>query len=339
MPGLARHRLVFTAPFQAVLKQESVPDPGPRQVLIQTLLTLVSTGTEMTAYTGDFPSGSAWADYVKYPFSPGYSNVGKVLLVGEQVSSISPGDIVFSWSGHCSHDALDADQLHIVPADIDPSEAVFGTLAQIALNGVRLAELSIGESVVILGLGPVGQLALQLSRLSGAYPLIAIDLSSFRLRIAEDHGADRVVNPAKEDPEDAISKETGGRMADLVFEVTGNPNAIPQGLRLLKRRGKLLLLGSPRGPVEVDFHNEVHRLGLRIIGAHNSIRTPLETPFNQWTFERDLELFYGLLKSQRIKVRDMISHRYSWKDIGKAYDMLFKNRERSMGVLFEWNPC
>jgi len=331
-----RRRLVFKAPLRAVLEEEAIPDLGSGDVLIETIVTLVSTGTEMTAYTGDFPANSSWAEYVNYPFAPGYSNVGKVLAVGEKVSSVSVGEIVFSWSGHCSHEVLGSDQVYRVPEGLDASEAVFGTLGQIALNGVRLSEVSVGESVVVIGVGPLGQLALQLCRLSGAYPVIAMDLSPHRLKMAERHGADRVVNVQEEDPRDAVRQETRGRMADLVFEVTRNQKVIPWALRLLKERGRLLLLGSPRGPVEVDFHDEVHRLELRTIGAHNSIRTSVETPFNQWTLARDLELFYDFLGTGRMSVRDMVTHRYPWRSAPKAYGMLLKERDRSMSVIFDW---
>jgi len=336
---MKRKVILFRAPLDAVVAEEELQDPGPRDVLFETILTLVSSGTEMTAYRGDFPSNSAWSRWVRYPFAPGYDNVGRVLSVGREVESISPGDLVFSWAGHSSHAVLPQNAVTKIPKGLDPRQAVFGTLGQTALNGVRLGEIGIGDSVVVIGVGPVGQLSLQFARLSGAYPLIAMDLSPERLEIASRHGADLTIEAAREDPREAVSEATKGRMADIVFEVTGNQKVIPESLRLLKRRGKLVLLGSPRGPVEVDFHDEVHALGLRIIGAHNSMHTPVETPYNQWTLSRDLELFFDLLRSGRVVVGDLVSHVYAWKDGPKAYEMLLETGGKSMCVLFDWKTA
>jgi len=305
-------------------------------VLVKSLFTLVSTGTELTALTGKFPPGSVWARYVRYPFFPGYDNVGEVMALGEGVEGLAVGERVFCWAPHGQFALVNATRAYRVPKDVSLQEAAFAALGQIALNGVRLGEIALGESVVLIGLGPVGQLALQFARLSGGFPIIAVDLSEKRLEIARSHGADFTLGSRGENLEEEIRRLTRGRMADIVFEVTGNQKVIPGALKLLKRRGKLVILGSPRGKVEVDFHDEVHTLGLRIIGAHNSMHTPYETPYNQWTMERDLELFLDLLRSRRVKVKGLISHVFPWWEAPKAYQMLLEDRTQTMGVLFDW---
>lgn len=326
----------FTEPRKAQIREEDIGDVGPDDVAVETVLTLISTGTEMTGYTGDFPKTSVWAKYVKYPFRPGYSSVAKVIEVGERAKGFSCGDLVFSWAPHSTHAMVGANRATKIPKGITPAQAVFGTLGQIALNGVRLGEVVLGDSVIVAGVGPVGQLSLQCARLSGACPLVALDLSPQRLEIALSHGADAVIDAGQEDPIDAVSSITGERMADVVYDVTGNPRFTPTGLKLLKRRGRFVILGSPRGPVEIDFHNEVHSLGLRIIGAHNSMHSPIETHFNQWTLDRDIGLFFELIRSGRMAVDDLVSHRFRWEDAPEAYELLDGKRETTMGVILEW---
>jgi 2-desacetyl-2-hydroxyethyl bacteriochlorophyllide A dehydrogenase len=326
----------FTGPRRVEIAKEDIGSVGPTDLHLETVLTLISTGTEMTGYTGDFPDTSRWAQYVRYPFRPGYSSVARVVETGNQVEGFSSGDMVFSWAHHSTHSVIEAGRATKIPEDISPSQAVFGTLGQIAINGVRLGEIVLGDSVVIAGVGPVGLLALQAARLSGACPLIALDLSEQRLNMALEHGADAYVNGESENPIKAINGLTNDRMADIVYDVTGNPGFTPTGLRLLKKRGKFVVLGSPRGPVEIDFHNEVHSLGLRIIGAHNLIHSPVETHFNQWTLDRDIDLFFELVRSGRLVVDDLVSHRFGWKRASEAYQLLDTKRESTMGVILEW---
>jgi len=328
--------VIFTAPRSAEIVERDIGEVGPGDLAIETVVTLISTGTEMTGYTGDFPDTSRWAEYVRYPFQPGYSSIGRVTETGKGVEGFSVGDMVFSWARHATRAIVGADRATKVPEDISPGQAAFGTLGQIAINGVRLGEMALGDSVVIAGVGPVGMLALQAARLSGACPLIALDVSQQRLDLALDHGADALINGGEEDPVAVISGLTGGRMADMVYDVTGNPAFTPTGLRLLKKRGKYVVLGSPRGPVEIDLHNEVHSLGLRIIGAHNLMHSPVETHFNQWTLERDIELFFELVRSGRMVVDDLVSHRFRWDRAPEAYRLLDSKREATMGVLLEW---
>ncbi len=336
---MKRFSLIFEAPLNARLREEEMGPIGNDELLVETMLTLISTGTEMTIYTGDFPQDSAWAGYADYPHRPGYSHVGRALEIGGEVEGFSEGDTVFSWAGHSSHAIMPAEKFTRVPDDIRPERAVFGTLSQIALNGVRLGGIALGDSVVIAGVGPVGILALEFARLSGAYPVVALDLHDGRLERALEHGADFAVNPSRQDVVEGLSRATRGRMADTLYDVTGSPRFTPMGLKLLKRGGKMVILGSPRGSVEVDFHNEVHLLGLQIIGAHNSMHVPVETHANQWTLARDLELFFDLLRTGRMSVDGLVSHTYPWKDAPQAYELLNARRGDTMCLMLDWSAC
>lgn len=328
--------VLFPGARKVDLETVEVPSPGEGQVLIQTRCTLISTGTELTAFGGEFPPGSAWANYVRYPWRPGYSNVGVVVQTGPGVEDVGVGQRVVSHGAHASLVLQNWSQVQPVPEGVSDEEAAFCTLGVISLNGVRLSRLQLGESAVVCGVGLVGNLAVQLARKSGGWPVVALDLSEARLEMAAAHGATHTLQGDAGAAREGLLALNRGRLADVVFEVTGNPKVIPGLFRLARRLGRVILLGSPRGKTEVDFHDEVHTNGLHVIGAHNSTHTPVETPYNVWTLQRDGELFLDLVAAGEVRVNDLVTERFGWREAPAAFEMLWKDRARSMGVMLDW---
>ena len=332
-----RKIVVITEPRTIEIREEDVADPGEGEVLIRATCSLISTGTEMTAYTGEFPrETSAWANYVKYPFRTGYSHVGRVVAVGPGVEKLAVGDRVFSHAHHASLVVQKAEAVAKVPNGVPDDQAALAGISAVAMNGVRMAGIAIGEAVVVVGLGIVGQMAIRYARLNGAYPVVALDVSDERLGTARAAGATHTVNPRSQDVPAVIGSITKGRKADVVFEVTGNPGVIPTLPPLLHRAGRLILLGSPRGKTSIDLHDEVHTFGLRIIGAHASNQPLVETPFNQWTRDRNVELYLNLLEAGLIETAALITHRYPWREAAEVYRSLMEDRTRTLGVILEW---
>ena len=331
------YRLVFPKPRTVKIEEINVSKPGREQILVETECTLISTGTEMTAYTGDFPPGSFWAEYVRYPFVPGYSNVGRVIEVGEDVKGINVGDMVASHMPHVTHFVIDSNNVYLVPRNVSCEEAAFSTLASIVLNSVRLSKVSLAESVVIVGLGPLGQLATMFTRLSGGYPIIGVDLSDFRLDIAKKSGAHRVIKGGGWDIVfEKVKSITKGRMADVVFEVTGNPRVIPHAIRLCREMGRFIVLSSPRGPSTLDFHDEVNRPSRVIIGTHATSQPSIETLVYPWSRRRNIEFFLDILSERLIDIRHLITHRFKWPDVEGVYEFILENRLETLGVILKF---
>ena len=329
--------VVFSRPEKVDFVEEPVPTPGPHEFIIQTEYTLISTGTELTALSGDFPSGSKWADYVKYPWKAGYSNVGRVIQVGDGVTRFKVGGRVATGGSHAKFSLVsEATRPIMVPDEIKPEWGTFGILGVTVLNGVRLAKVELGNSVVIFGLGLLGQLALQFLRMEGAYPIIGVDLSRVRLDLGRKLGLDVATDATGDVLKDFLKKAMGDRMPDIVFEITGNREVIPLALAAVKRQGKVVILSSPRGVSQIDFHDLVNARGISIIGAHVSTHPKYETPYAPWTRNRNLELFLELVKIGRIKVEPLISHRFPWEQAPEVYKMLLENRSQAMGVILEW---
>ncbi|MEM3693517.1 MAG: zinc-binding dehydrogenase [Candidatus Bathyarchaeia archaeon] len=329
-------RVTFPKPCEVTIEGTEVPEPSVGQVLIKTLVTLISTGTELTILSGNFPPNSTWARYGRYPFFPGYSNVGRIIEVGKGVNSAKVGDRVASSGPHAQYFIAEEKDLIPIPDGLSDEETSFHTLASGVMNAVRLGGVSLGEFVTVIGVGLLGQFAVAFSRLCGGFPVVAIDLSQKRLDLARLSGAIEILKADESDLEAKIASLSKGRMADVVFEVTGNPKVIPRALRLLKRQGRYVQLSSPRGPSEVDFHDEVNAPSRIIIGAHFSSQPAFETPYNPWTRRRNTELFFSLLTSGIMDIKHLITHRYPFREAPEAYRMLLEDRSQAMGVLLDF---
>lgn len=331
------YRTIIPCPREVAIEPQQFADPEPGQVLIKSERTLISTGTELTGLTGDFQPGTAWDRWIRYPFATGYCNVGHIAQVGEGVENLKVGDRVGSALPHATHGLVSAEDVWTIPLDVDTDAAAFSILVEIVMGGVRLSRLMFGESVVIIGAGLLGQLATLLCRIGGAWPIIVIDPARKRLDFATEMGATHTLPLLAEEARAEVDQITKDRKADIVFEVTGNPVAVPAAMKLARGRGRVVLLGSSRGPSTIDFHEELHGAGLEVIGAHNRVHPSVETPYNPWTTRRHIELFYTWQGAGVLDVRRLITHRYSGQQAPEAFRMLLEDRTQALGVLLDWS--
>jgi len=328
---------VFTKPNNVTLAKHSIPTVTKGTILIKTVKSLISTGTELTILEGDYPEDSAWGKYGKFPFTPGYNNIGLVIDVADDIEKNWIGKKVASYSPHASYVLQKPSQVREINQDIPDEEAAFFTIAEIVMNGIRRGKVTWGECVVVYGLGLLGQLVVRFCHLLGARPVFGVDLSEYRLNMLPKKNGIIGVNPENENLSSIISKNANGRMADVIIEVTGNPKIIPQELSVLKNQGRFVVLSSPSGAtVNFDFHDLVNAPSYTIIGAHNSSHPPYETPNNQWTQKRHAELFFRLIADGELDLKPMISHRESYIEAPAIYQMLKKDKINTMGIIIEW---
>ena len=211
--------------------------------------------------------------------------------------------------------------------------AAFSTLALVALNGVRRSRLIFGEAAAVYGLGLVGQLTARICRFAGAWPVIGIDLSAYRLGFLPE-GAGIVRVRADGDVRAEVAEATAGRMADVVFEVTGNPDVIPTEFAVLHPQGRCVILSSPLSATKsFDFHDLCNGPSFTIIGAHNVSHPEHATRDNPWTMRRDTELFFDLLAGGAMDVAGLITRREPVQRAPEAYADLVRDRGREMGVV------
>ncbi len=338
--------IIFVGKDQIELSVEAVQEPGPGEVLIKATKTLISTGTEGIALSRQFAPGSHWDQWVKYPFHPGYSMVGSVIAVGSDVEGIHEGDRFALREPHQEYVtvpltarqldkgplAVPTRELYSVPDGISDEDAPWIGLATIVQNGTRRAEHTLGESVVVIGLGLLGQLVVQYVRLLGACQIIAVDISEQRLAMARKHGATVTLAMGVQEACEQILALTEGAGADVVYDVTGAAPVFSIALTL----GRLVLLGDTGAPSEQRLTGDVINKALSIIGAHDSNPPAISTDYAYWSKRRMAELFFTYLLRGDMRVSDLVTHRYSPLDAAEAYRVLREERMTAMGVIFDW---
>ena len=307
----------------------AIPDDG---VLVKNDYTAVSVGTEIYNYIhGREPTG-----IVKFPRTTGYCNTGIVLEVGNDVHGLVPGDRVAGQGGHASHSILSG-LINKVPENVSPRAAAFMVMCATSLHGHRVARPELGEAVVVTGMGIVGQLAASFAKLSGAVPVIAVDLDEFRLGKARSRGVDVCINPGKEpDVAGEVRRHCVTDGADVVIEATGVPSVYPMALTLPRLGGRLLALGSPRGSVEVSFFAEVHLREVTVLGAHQPKTPDEDGMYYPWSKRRDRDLVLRLMGEGKLPIEDLITHEVSPSDCQAVYDMLADHPREVLGVVFRW---
>lgn len=328
--------IVFTGRRELEVRREPVPAPGPNQVRVRTRKSLISIGTELICFERRFEPGTHWDRWVQYPFYPGYSNAGVVDAVGENVTGLQVGDRVASRAHHRQWALADASRALKIPDGVSDEEATWFGLANIVQNGVRRAEHELGDAVVIVGLGPLGQLVTQYAYLSGAREVIAIDTAPARLELAARHGATRTLNLPVNEAVEAVKALTDGRGADIVYDVTGHPAVFSAALQLPRRFGKMVVLGDTGTPSEQRLTGDVITRGLRIIGAHDNNPPPVGTDHAWWSHLNMARLFFTYVERRQMDVAGLITHRYRPEEAAQCYASLVADRSTAMGVIFDW---
>jgi len=330
---MKRKAVFFTAPCKAEFVECDVPVMGENDVLVRNEFTVISGGTERANIMGmkNVPVG--------YPKASGYSGIGYVEAVGERVKSVQPGDRVLVYHGiHANHNVRGEDEItKIETEDVASEDAVFAIIASMGLGGLRRLEVEIGESVMVMGLGLLGIFALQFARLSGAYPLIAVDPNEERRKLALELGADYALDPTSSDFTQTVKKLTGGKGANAIVEVTGAMVALKQALACSAREARISLLGCTRvSDGSIDYYSEVHRPGIKLIGAHNMVRPKHESRPHCWTHHDDCRAILKLISAGRIQVAPIRSRIVSPLQAAEIYDQLCNDPNFPMGTVFDW---
>ena len=325
----------FVARGKAEFRERDLSYDGPLSpdhVLLKTECTLISPGTEFACLNGSDPSG------LNFPKTLGYSAVAKVVKTGEQVKSLQSGDRCLCYhSKHCNYQFMPESNLVKIEDDLLPmEEAVFCVVGCMGFQGVRRCRPEFGELLMVMGLGLLGQFAVQTARLSGCYPVIGLDFNASRRKIALEMGADAVFSPDEPGLKEKILKLTRGG-CDSVIEVTGNPQAVVQGLEMTAKFGRFSLVGCNRTPTEkIDFYNLVHRPGISVIGAHNMARPQNERRPGVWTMKDDMAVLLRYLSAGRLTSRPLLTRTADPAEAPGIYEKLFARDLDVLGVVYDW---
>ena len=346
-------KIFFTKTKRAeIVKYELSETPGEYEVLVKTLYSIVSSGTEGANFANP---GMEKIEVNSWIRNPGYGNVGKVLAVGEKVKDYKIGDLVFSTENHCSHFKIDTRydpkrySLYMVkmPEQLDPMKAVFARIADVAMSAVRKADLGLGDTVLVIGLGMVGNFAAQLFQLAGA-DVLAADLVEFRLERARKCGIKKVVSSKNWDElKKTVMEWTEGKGAQIVVEAIGYSPVIAKAVSLARSLGEVILLGSPRGEAIMDVTpmlSDVHLRHVTIKGGLEWLWSVPESPLyhpSRFTKMGNLKQIFSYLKSGALVTEPLLTHVVPPEKCQEVYEGLTGGikgtlKTTYLGVVYDW---
>lgn len=324
-------RFVFTGKQSFVCEDFSPAALAADEVAVKNDYSLMSTGTENIVFNRLFDSGTHWDNWVKYPFYPGYAAVGKIVAVGDNVKSVAPGDRVAHRGNHASEAVCKEEEISKVPEGIDAKDAIWFALAKITFMGAKAANYFLGNTVLIIGAGPIGQMSIRWARAAGVSKIIVVDMVPKRLEIAKDGGADVAINqPLSDELLDPIKEECRGELPEIVIDTTGSAPVFQEALKFAKNKGKVIVLGDTGTPTSQCLSSDVINRGLQIIGAHDCHTD------EEWTSERIHQLFFSLLNTGRFPMEKLNTHTFGPDNGSEAYKIANENRGETMGIVFNW---
>lgn len=302
---------ILRAPREFEVVDEPVPDIEADEVLVHVAACGVCT-SELDVW-----DGSAGAD--GFPRYPGHEVSGIVEKVGEDVDSQKVGDPVSVWTtgkGFAEYVAVKAE--YCLPAGSVPLDLALGEPLACAVNAVELANVALGDDVVIIGAGFMGNLVQKLVALRGPRHLIVADTRSDALTRAEQFGATRVVNVRSESLSDVVRELTDGRGADVSFEVTGVQAPLSMLGDVTRMSGKLVIVGYHQGGMrEVPLAHWNYQ-AFQVINAHFR---------EEATIMRGMRTGMRLLTSGRLRLDGLVTHRFSLQDINRAFQTAHEKPE------------
>jgi 2-desacetyl-2-hydroxyethyl bacteriochlorophyllide A dehydrogenase len=307
----------------------------PTEMLIQTEYTLISSGAEVSLY-----SGADWNEDVRYPRYPGYTSVGLVTHAGPEAEGVVVGDRVFNNANHASHVRLDVtrDFYLRVPKTVDPQYALFVRLGSVAMTAPTLASYKPGDWVLVFGQGIVGNLTAQLFHMSGT-GVIAVDLWDSRLNVSRQCGIPYTVNSEKEHLPNMVKTLTGGRGVEIVIDAVGNADCVIQGLDMLRLGGQVLLLGVIRHTSQRPASDLIRKIFLRWATVKSSWEWQLpqrESDQVQTSIASNSRDILRLIQDRRLHIRELISHVMIPDQFQDAYEGLLNHQDDYWGVVIDW---
>jgi 2-desacetyl-2-hydroxyethyl bacteriochlorophyllide A dehydrogenase len=336
--------LYFTGPRQLSLKTQAAPPPAFGQLLVQTLISAISPGTELLIYRGLAPPDlardetiAALAGGFDFPLQYGYAVVGRVLKLGRGVAPDWQDRLVFAFHPHESHFLATPDELLLLPPGLESEEAVFFPNMETAVTFLLDGQPLMGEQVAVFGQGVVGLL---LTALLARWPLaslVTLDLYPRRRLLSESLGAHVSLDPAAPDtPARLLSHLQGSGPypgADLTYEISGNPQALDQAIAATGFSGRVVI-GSwyGRKKTELELGGRFHRSRVQLIGSQVSSLPPGLS--GRWNKSRRYQATWRMLRE--VKPARFITHRFPLAQAAQAYELLDRDPAEVVQVILTY---
>jgi 2-desacetyl-2-hydroxyethyl bacteriochlorophyllide A dehydrogenase len=342
MKRLALH---FTAPYEVRALEESMPAPEAGQVLVKTLVSAISSGTELLMYRGQAPSDipldetiAALKERQSYPFKYGYAAVGQVIETGEGVAASWLGKNVFAFHPHESHFVSSTQDLIQIPSDLSLEEAALLPNMETAVSFLMDGRPLIGEKVAVFGQGIVGLLTTALLARIPLNALLTIDKYPLRRETSLALGAHVSLDPEADETLEELmpspGEEQGGGGVDLTYELSGNPAALDRAIAITGFDGRVVI-GSWYGRKRADLNlgGRFHRSHIQLLSSQVSHLSPALT--GRWTKARRLQVALEMLKG--LKPSRLITHRFHISRAPEAYALIDRHPEDVIQVIFTYD--
>jgi predicted dehydrogenase/threonine dehydrogenase-like Zn-dependent dehydrogenase len=349
-----------------------VPECSKAHLLIHTCMTLISAGTERmlvgfgkasyldkarqqpdkvkmvlekVATDGLMTTIEAVQSKLAQPLPLGYCNVGVVAEVGAGVDGFQVGDRVVSNGPHADVVKVPKNLCARIPEGVSDEAAAFVVVASIGLQGMRLAQPTLGEAFVVTGAGLIGLLTVQLLRAQGCR-VLAIDFDESKLALARQFGAQTCNPGAGEDPVAAGLALSRGRGVDgvIITASTKSSDPVTQAARMSRKRGRIVLVGVTGLELNrADFYEKELSFQVscsygpgRYDPAYEEKGQDYPLGFVRWTEQRNFEAVLDMLASGQLDVNPLITHRFAFEDAPKAYETLTADTA-GLGILLQYN--
>jgi len=308
------------------------------EILIETEVTALSTGTDLGNYLGDSTYVPGAPDY---PRPVGYSNVGIVRAIGPAVIDFHVHDRLFSTRPHRSgFVARQSDLLVRVPQNISAEQASLAYLVGLGESALRQARYEAGEIVVVVGLGVIGLCTVALAHAMGA-TVLGVANSDIRAQLAMQMGAAACLDSNDSDLVGHVKKNLRGSLADIVILTSNSWESYFLSLQLVRFGGRVAILGFPgraqappeRNPLSPD---PFYARQLTLIGAGHAPRLDCEPQDLRFNLRRNLEYIYELMASGRMNVEALITHRLPFSRMQEAYELARGHSKNLIAAVFDW---
>jgi 2-desacetyl-2-hydroxyethyl bacteriochlorophyllide A dehydrogenase len=324
-------RIIFPEKGKVACDAFDLAKPAANEVIVRTYYSLISIGTETIILNQKYDADTHFAKMFSFPqLKTGVQAVGEIEETGSEVNEFKVGDMIFMRQAHGSHQVIPASACSPVPEKIDLKSACWCGLAKTAFRAAWAGRFELGKDVLIIGAGPVGQMAIRWAYATGVSSIAVVDMAESRLEHAVQGGATVSINKGIADAEEEVKSINNGLGPQIVVDTTGNSLVFSHALSVAGQYGKIIILGDTGYPSEQCLSSDVMTKGLTIQATHDS------HDIDGWTQRRIDHLFFEQLKRQKFDLSGLITHEFSPQDCKSAYSLADENRGETMGILYDW---
>ncbi|HEV7806299.1 MAG TPA: zinc-binding alcohol dehydrogenase [Solirubrobacteraceae bacterium] len=327
--------MYFTAPRQVAVVEEPIAQPSAGELLVETIVSAISPGTELLVYRDEVPATMTLDASIpgltgtsRFPMKYGYAAVGRVVAAGPAADGDWLGRLVFSMNPHESHFLAAAQDLLPVPDGIGADDAALFANVETAVTLTMDGRPMVGEHVAVFGQGVVGLLTTALLARFPLAGLVTVDLHPLRRRLSIELGAQEAVDPGA-----GAGVDAGERGFDLTYELSGSPDVLDQAIAVTRFHGRVVIgswYGKRRAPV--DLGGTFHRSRMQLVSSQVSTIDPALS--GRWTSERRRGVAWSLLGD--LRPARIVTHRVPLAAAADAYELLDRHPDEAVQILLTY---